>query len=152
MRALTAVVVFVLTLPAAAHAECAAEAERLADRYGVTARLPQAGAPAAPGGPPAAAEPPGLPPEALSQSGGVIAPPDTGRGRVIAPPATVDPGMPTAPSIRPEPAPGEIPARAAKAAQMESLIAAAQAAAERGDEAACARRLEEARTLGEAPG
>lgn len=151
MRALAAAV-FVLALPAAAHAECAAEAERLANRYGVTARLPQAGGPAAPGEPPATAESPGVPPEAMSRSGGVVAPPDTGRGRVITPPATVDPGMPTAPSIRPEPRRGDVPAQAAKAAQVESLIAAARAAAERGDERACARRLEEARALGDKPG
>jgi hypothetical protein len=143
MRLLAAAALAALAFPAAARADCAADAERLAERYGVATELPRAGER------PTTTESRGVPPEALSRSGGVIAPPEQGAGRVIAPPPSAAPTMPTAPQIRPEPRAGEVQSGAAKAAQVESLLTAAKAAAERGDQAECARRLEEARALDE---
>jgi hypothetical protein len=151
MRTLILVTIAALAVPAAARADCATDADRLAERYGLSAQLPQSDRPSQPGETPATTESRGLPPEALSRSGGVIAPPEEGRGRVIEPPAA-DRSMPTAPEVRPAPAPGDTQRRAAKTAQVQSLVTAARAAADRGNEAECARRLEEARALGDPGG
>lgn len=148
MRTIALAALLLSAAPLAAQADCAADADRLAERYGLSAQLPQSGHPTGPSEAPATTESRGLPPEAMSRSGGVIAPPEEGRGRVISPPAT-DRGMPTAPAVRPAPAPDDTQQRAAKAAQVQSLVTAARAAAQRGNEAECARRLEEARALGE---
>lgn len=144
MRAVALAAALLATCPLAAWADCAADADRMAERYGLSAQLPQSGQP---GEAPATTESRGISPEAMSRSGGVIAPSEEGRGRVIAPPAA-DQGMPTAPEVRPSPS-DETQRRAAKAAQMQSLVTAARAAAQRGNEAECARRLEEARAFGE---
>lgn len=142
MRTSVLAALLVLAAPLVARADCAGDADRLAERYGLSAQLPQ------PSEAPATTESRGVPPEAMSRSGGVIAPPEEGRGRVIEPPAA-DRSMPTAPEVRPTPAPDETQRRAAKTAQIQSLVTAARAAAQRGNETECTRRLEEARALGD---
>ena len=150
MRAVMLAVLATLAAPGLAHANCAADVERLAERVGVSTDLPQGSTPPGRTGSAAPEARGGVAPDALARSGGVIAPPpEQGRGRVIEPPAAAAPSMPTAPQIRPAPQEGEISSNAAKAAQVESLLTAARTAAERGDETECSRRVEEARALGD---
>lgn len=86
--------------------------------------------------------------EQLTDSGGVIEPPPIDAPGAIEPPP-IGSDMPTAPSIPPQTAEGEKQdaAPAARQAQLESLLTAAHAAAERGDEAECLARLEEAQQI-----
>jgi len=91
----------------------------------------------------------------LGQSGGVLKPPAVGDQAVIDPPQTGN--MPTAPRVAPAPGTGSgssagsptgaSPDRAAQRAQMESLVTAARAAAERGDERQCMDSLTKAQAL-----
>lgn len=89
--------------------------------------------------------------EQLARSGGVVAPPSTGDGGVIAPPPEAGAAMPTAPAVRP--APGNNAADdtgmtdAARRAQIASLVMAARAAADEGDEARCLSTLQQVRAL-----
>lgn len=93
----------------------------------------------------------------LGRSGGVLTPPAIGDQAVIDPPRTGTDGMPTAPRLAPAPgtgagssadAPtGATPDRAAQRAQMESLVTAARAAAERGNERQCMDSLSKAQAL-----
>lgn len=95
----------------------------------------------------------GLSPQALNESGGVIRPPSTGDLAVIEPPHNPSNAMPTAPDLSPnsgssadQPSGGAL-GRAAREAQVESLITAARSAAASGDEARCLDSLGEARRL-----
>jgi hypothetical protein len=89
----------------------------------------------------------------LSQSGGVIAPPADGDQAVIDPGSSGASNMPTAPPIRPDAGAGTSGAtggpmdRAARDAQLESLITAARSAAESGDEVQCMNNLDRAQDL-----
>lgn len=97
--------------------------------------------------------------EQLGRSGGVLTPPAIGDQAVIDPPRSGTENMPTAPRLTPGPgtgagssadAPtGASPDRAAQRAQMESLVTAARAAAERGNEQQCMDSLSKARALTE---
>lgn len=99
----------------------------------------------------------GVTTDRLARSGGVVAPPPIGTGTpVIQPP---DPGpnsMATAPPIAPDAGTtGEAPAggtmgRAARDAQMESLVTAAREAAKDGDDQRCMDSLAQARDLARA--
>jgi hypothetical protein len=99
----------------------------------------------------------GVPPQDLAKSGGVVAPPDGARGRVLDPPRQDDP-MVTTPEVRPQTQSGESPSSektprsaldAAQRAQMQGLLDAARAALKRGDEAECLDRVARARTIPE---
>jgi len=93
----------------------------------------------------------------LSQSGGVLKPPAIGDQAVIDPPRQGTGNMPTAPRVAPgtgsgsttESPTGASPDRAAQRAQMESLVTAARAAAERGDDRGCMESLSKAQALTE---
>jgi hypothetical protein len=134
-------------------ATCAAEIDLLARQYNLPTKLPRAEPPAgtAPEAP-ATTESRGVPPEALSQSGGVIEPPEQGRTVTIEPPRTGD-TMPTAPPVPPQTAerPSQSPTElsAAKRMRMQSLLDAARAADREGREAECFERLGEARAVPE---
>lgn len=133
-----------LILPVQAQAQatdaCAAQVTQLAERYGLT--------PAVPAG--LGEEDPEISASDLQESGGVIAPPVVGDSPVIEP--EVLPEMPTAPTImgdateQPDEQDSSMD-RAAFAAQAESMLGAAMAAAETGDVATCGARLEEARAM-----
>ena len=151
------IIVGVLMLAAAPcplqAASCAAEIDLLAKQYDLQTELPRAKPPAGttPEAP-ATTESRGVPPEALSQSGGVIEPPEQGRTVTIEPPRTGD-TMPTAPPVPPQTAerPSQNPTAlsAAKRMQMQSLLDAARAADRQGREAECFERLGEARAVPE---
>lgn len=90
----------------------------------------------------------GVSPEDLGRSGGVIAPPESARGRVVEPPPVGDP-MATTPDV-PQQTPQHPDARrAAQRAQMQSLLDAARAAERQGNEAECLDRVARARSLAE---
>ncbi len=87
--------------------------------------------------------------ETLKGSGGVIEPPDVGAPAAIEPPAAPD-RMRTAPPVEPQAGKqpdGPSTEPAGRRLQIESLLAAARTAAERGDEHDCAMRLAEAEQL-----
>jgi hypothetical protein len=120
--------------PPDAAAGCLAAVEALAARTGVEAD------------PPTAAPRPGasVTSRELARSGGVIEPPATGASRVIEPPPGAAAPMPTLPRLGERAAPPAA-AEAAADARLRATLTAARAAAERGDGAACAERLAEAR-------
>ncbi len=152
---LLAALATLVAAPDLAAADCAAEVDRLAGRYQVAADLPRAAPPRpdAPGEVPATTESRGIPPEAMQESGGVIAPPNEGRTPVIEPPTTTGSPMPTTPNVPPQTAErpvtksGEL--NAAKRTQLQSLLTAAKAAASQQREAECFKQLGEARALTE---
>ena len=93
----------------------------------------------------------------LAKSGGVIAPPEGARGRVLDPPRQDDP-MVTTPKVRPQTQSGESPSSektprsaldAAQRAQMQGLLDAARDAQSRGDETECLDRVARARAIPE---
>lgn len=157
MRSILVLAAFttLVAAPDLAAADCAAEVDRLASRYQIAADLPrsQVPRPDGRGEVPATTESRGIPPEAMQQSGGVIAPPDEGRTRVIEPPVSTGSPMPTTPNVPPQTAerpvakPGEL--SAAKRTQLQSLLTAAKAAAGQQREAECFQQLGEARALTE---
>lgn len=136
-------------------ADCGAEVDQLASRYRIAVDLPQAAppAPAARGEVPATTESRGIPPEAMKESGGVIAPPGAGRTPVIEPPQAGTGAMPTTPNIPPQTA--ERPTAranemsAAKRTRLQSILTAAKAAAGQQREQECFQQLSEARSLTE---
>ncbi|HYG88355.1 MAG TPA: hypothetical protein VD978_19100 [Azospirillum sp.] len=92
--------------------------------------------------------------EDLGRSGGVVTPPAMGDRSVIEPAHPLPDRMPTAPPIRPETGAALAPnggamAEAARRTQMEALITAGRAAAQRGNEAQCMDSLAKARWLSE---
>ena len=152
--------------PAVAQQTCRDMVDRFAAAENLSATTPPVASPPAAGdtGPGRTTADSGISPgetmsEKLGRSGGVLTPPAVGDQAVIDPPRTGTDGMPTAPRIAPSPgtgagsstdAPtGATPDRAAQRAQMESLVTAARAAAERGDEQRCMDSLSKARALTE---
>ena len=137
--------------PQAEARTCSEGIAALARQYALSTELPQAEPPSGTAERPATEESRGMPPESLSRSGGVIAPPQEGSGRVITPPRTGGDAMPTAPPVPPQtsqaPSTGSTEISAAKRAQMQSLLESARAAESRGDEAGCLDRLEKARAV-----
>lgn len=146
--------------PAAAQQTCRAMVDRFASAENLTATTPPTVAPPAAGDtrPESAgnsSDGSASMSDKLSQSGGVLSPPAVGDHAVIDPPRTGN--MPTAPRVAPSPGAGagssaDSPTgstqdRAAQRAQMESLVTAARAAAERGDEAQCMDSLSKAQAL-----
>ncbi|WP_119678206.1 hypothetical protein [Indioceanicola profundi] len=124
----------------AAPSTCPEAVADLAERYGIV--------PSTPAG--MGERDPEISAGDLQRSGGVIAPPSTGETPVIEPEAT--PSMPTAPPMTGSGS--SVPGggmtgqdQTAVAHQAESLLGSALAAAEQGDEAQCAARLEEARAV-----
>src|SRR5262245_24373280 len=126
MRTLVAVAASVVLAAPSVYAQtCSQEVDQLAQRYAMHAELPQAATPRDNGAPgnekPATAESRGLPADTMKQSGGVIAPSEEGRGRVIMPPRT-DSAMPTTPNVPPQTARGPtrepVELNAAKRSQM----------------------------------
>lgn len=160
-------------LPAAAQQTCGAMVEQFAADHSLSTEPPPTAVPAAPGGAGSSArsdESTGggaASSERLAQSGGLITPPSVGDRAVIDPPGAGASNMPTAPAMRPDAGPGGTPGgsggagdtagdtmgRAARNAQLESLITAARAAAKDGDETRCIGSLTEAQRLSRtAPG
>lgn len=81
----------------------------------------------------------------LAKSGGVIEPPQTQDRSVISPPAQADSRMPTVPDVVPRTNP---PAeKTVTQTSLQALLVAARAQAERGEEAQCLARLQEARAM-----
>lgn len=132
-------------------AGCEAEIAKLEQQYKLSSALPKAEAPAGSAEAPATAESRGVAPDdKMTQSGGVLAPPEGGRTAVIKPPSTGPGSTMTPPAVPPHTAQGPAPAdtaelSAAKRAQMQTALNAAREAAGRGDEKACFERLGEAR-------
>lgn len=153
MWKLSATVAALAMAATAAHAaSCSDEVEQFAAQHNLQAELPRAEAPAGTTAErPATTESRGVPPAALSRSGGVIAPPNQGRTVTIEPPRTND-AMPTAPELRPHtaerPSQDQAATEAATRTQVQSLVVSARAAAREGNEAACRERLEQARAIG----
>jgi hypothetical protein len=143
--------VAVLGASAADAADCAAEIELLRQQYALSP--PQAGSRSGAVEAPATTESRGIPPEALSRSGGEIAPPESGGARVIEPPRAEGDPMPTRPPLPPQthdaPVTGATELSAAKRMQMQALFDAARAAQAQGREAECFERLGDARALAE---
>ncbi|WP_431857237.1 hypothetical protein [Azospirillum sp.] len=163
-----AAVVALLAPPALAQQTCRAMVDRFAAAENLTATTPPTAAPPALGdtrpgtaGTSDGSGPPGPSmSDKLGQSGGVLKPPAIGDQAVIDPPQTGN--MPTAPRVAPAPGTGSgssaesptgaSPDRAAQRAQMEALVTAARAAAERGDERQCMDSLSKAQALTEGRG
>jgi hypothetical protein len=132
---------------------CENEIALLAQQYALSSELPKAQQPEQ--GQSSGSI--GVPPQDLAKSGGVVAPPDGARGRVLDPPRQDDP-MVTTPEVRPQTQGGESPSSektprsaldATQRAQMQGLLDAARAAQKRGDEAECLDRIARARTIPE---
>ncbi len=146
-----AAVVALAAVPSAAQT-CRDQVDRLAAALDLEPTPPTAGstAPGAPTGDGASGG--SVSSERLARSGGVVAPPSTGDGGVIAPPPEAGAAMPTAPAVRPVPGTGASAddtgmTDAARRAQIASLVMAARAAADEGDEARCLSTLQQVRTL-----
>ena len=140
-------------LPSAAAAQdCIDQVEALAGKLGVTTELPQAGPEAPAPAAPQKEQQPGS--TDLSESGGVIEPPQEGADMpTYEPPDEGDSDMPTAPDIQPQtPGGGATRDQPAKDVQVQSLLTAARKAAESGDNEACLARLQEATALAEGSG
>lgn len=168
--ALAAGLAMLAALPAAAQQTCGAMVEQFAADHSLSTEPPPTAAPAAPGSAGSSArgdESTGsgaASSERLAQSGGLITPPSVGDRAVIDPPGAGASNMPTAPAVRPDAGPdgtpgggsggaGDTMGRAARNAQLESLITAARAAAKDGDETRCMGSLTEAQRLSRtAPG
>jgi|GEM_PF-2292495 len=151
---LLAGLISVIAIPELSAADCGAEVDKLATRYRVSVDLPQAAPPRATQGEvPATTESRGIPPEAMKESGGVIAPPQGGRTPMIEPPQAGAGAMPTTPNIPPQTA--ERPTTrgtemsAAKRTQVQSLLTAAKASAGQQREAECFQQLAQAQAVAE---
>jgi hypothetical protein len=115
-------------------ATCIEQVHELADRYHVTTKPPKADADA------------GVTTNQLSQSGGVVKPPPVADNSVIAPAHPSSDRMSTMPDVSkttPEPPKAE----AAAHASLQALLMAAREQAERGQEAQCLDRLQQAQQL-----
>jgi hypothetical protein len=138
-------------VPAVQAANCAQEIGTLAREYSITTELPRAEPPGQGRG---AAETQTVRPEDLSRSGGVIAPPSEGQGRVIRPPEAGGGATPTMPTLPPQTAErlsgNPVELGASERAQIQSLLQAAKAADEQGQEAACFERLARAKEIAQA--
>ena len=119
---------------------CLAEVRSMAETYGLSITPPEVGPPA---------EPDGVEPGDLARSGGVIEPPPISDPAVIEPPRDAGRAMPTLPSI-PEDSPAPLEAgprhlSPSDRATLESILVAARANAESGDERDCFERLKTAK-------
>jgi hypothetical protein len=140
----------------AAAQSCGSEIDRLAQQFNLRPEAPSAGtseAPAWPAAPPSTAG--STTTEKLAQSGGVLAPPDTGAPMAIQPPQSNPDRMPTAPPVKPSP-PSQSEGSsdnlsAADRARMESLLQGARAAERQGKEQQCLDRLREAAAIPHTP-
>lgn len=136
-------------------ADCDAEVDQLASRYRIAVGLPQGAASAeAKAEVPATTESRGIPPEAMKESGGVIAPPpQASRMPTIEPPQQGSGAMPTTPNIPPQtaqrPTTRTDEMSAAKRTQLQSILTAAKAAAGQQREQECFQQLSQARALTE---
>jgi hypothetical protein len=140
---------FVTSPSPAAAGSCAAQVDAMAAAHHLTVDPPNAK-----GMPPT----PGEGPRRLGKSGGVIEPPKVDDPAVIAP-RDIEPGdrgvrygMPTMPELSPNASPAmpngtTTTLNAQDRAILESLLVAARARAEQGDEAACFRKLEMAQAF-----
>ncbi len=150
VMALAAIGTFAIALQVGAQS-CSDGIDALARQYALSTGLPKAESAPGAGERPATEESRGVSPESLSRSGGVIAPPDEGRSRVIEPPRSGGDAMPTAPPVPPQtsqaPSTGSVEIGAAKRAQMQSLLDGARAAERQGNEGECLDRLNEARAI-----
>jgi hypothetical protein len=131
-------------------AGCEAEIAALEQQFKLSSALPKTEAPSGSADTPATTESRGISPDdKLSQSGGVLAPPEGGRSAVIEPPPTGPGSTVTPPTVPPHTAQGPTPSptelSAAKRTQMQTALNGAREAAGRGDEKACFERLGEAR-------
>jgi hypothetical protein len=132
-------------------AGCEAEIAAMEQQFKLSSALPKAEAPAGSADTPATTESRGISPDdKLSQSGGVLAPPEGGRTAVIQPPPTGPGSTVTPPAVPPHTAEGRTPSdatelSAAKRTQVQTALNAAREAEGRGDEKACFERLGEAR-------
>lgn len=123
---------------------CLEEVRLFAETYDMSSAPPEVD----PGG-----NPEGVSPDDLARSGGVIEPPPTSDPATIEPPPGVGRDMPTLPAIPDEPvAPlqreGEPPPLSpSDRATVESIIVAARADAERGDERGCFEKLKDAKRI-----
>lgn len=137
-------------------AGCEAEIAALEQQYKLSSALPKPSAPSGSADTPATTESRGVSPnDKLSQSGGVLAPPEGGRTAVIPPPSTGPGSTMTPPAVPPHTAEGPAPAdtnelSAAKRAQVQTHLNAAREAEGRGDEKTCFQRLGEARAAAQA--
>lgn len=123
--------------PAAAAGSCLEVVEQLSEQLGIDTTLPAPGEQAT------------SMTDKLKASGGVLQPPDIGAPVAVQPPAQAD-RMPTTPPIEPqtsEGVPSEGGSGAARKVQLQSLLTAARSAGQRGDDAECTARLEEAQQL-----
>lgn len=134
----------------AAAQSCTNEIDRLAQHYNLSTDEPRAGSTEMPAAPtnPSDTTRGTITTERLAQSGGVIAPPDTGTSMEIQPPRSDPDHMPTAPHVAPNPPSnggaeaGDL--TAADRVRMESLLQAARAAERQGKDEQCLERLGEA--------
>lgn len=131
-------------------AECLDEVDRVAEQFDLSARTPRAAPPTADKA--AELSKPTLS-DKLAESSGVLKPPQEGAAVVIEPRGAIS-AMPTAPRIPQQSATGDRDSgsdgtsAAADRLRIESLLQGARAAAERGDEAACLERLNQAKGIG----
>ena len=147
----------VVSVHAASAAGCLDEVRTLAHRYHVSSDPPTA---------PADKAPMTVRPGDLARSGGVIEPPPSPDKAVITPPRSAHDAMPTVPDVKDaspkSPSPNSASSDAAHpdaakldagkldAAQttaLQAILVAARAQADRGSEAECRDRLQEARAL-----
>lgn len=136
-----------LILPfSAAHAQCVEQVDDMAATLGLSTDLPDSGDLADEAGADAGENAV----SALSESQGVIAPPDVGDEMpVLEPGAGQDSAMATAPDVETAPAADGDPQAdsAAALSQIAALLTAARQAATEGDEPTCLDRLQEATAL-----
>lgn len=148
MRYLVIAAAAALLPSAAAAQDCIDQVEKFAAKRGVSTDLPRAGteekAPAESSNQTLSGK--------LSESGGVLEPPETeSKTPTLEPPPGRSAPMPTAPEIEPEPGNdgGSLAEQSAENAQIESLLIAARQAAQSGDKQRCFERLQKAMAIAE---
>jgi hypothetical protein len=128
-----------LPVPPAWAGTCLEQVDAMAETYQLHVDPPNIGKPG-----------PGEGPRDLGKSGGVIEPPKVDDPAVIKPPPGVRYGMPTLPDVAPNGPPSTPPngtketLGAKDLAILESILVAARDEAQRGEEAACFRKLQTA--------
>ena len=121
--------------PAAARATCLEQVHELAKQQHVTSDPPTA-----------SPQEGGVTSKELRDSGGVIKPPPVADQSVISPPPKSADRMPTMPDVSRAPK-GSSKDEATQRTSLQSLLIAARAQAERGEEAQCLEQLQKAREL-----
>lgn len=117
-----------------AAANCLDQVRQLADRHSLSTDPPTA----------SPKDGPGVTPQDLARSGGVIEPPASRDDKaVITPPHAQDSRMPTVPDVKPAPQSSD----GADRTTLQSLLVSARAEAERGKEETCLEQLRKARQL-----